>query len=233
VEWGQRTLVSDGETITGIAVGELPPASLCAEFNGRRGFLKLDGASVCSFSDGAFHSSNYQPALGTLQEALLEWRLKPAQLNMLFMCLTRIVAVASEQNYGCGVIIDPNRRPLNLSGQTLDAPIDLSLEENLSLATALAKVDGVLHIDANLKLHAFACLMDGASIQKEDRSRGARYNSALRFTANHPELICVVVSSDRPVSIIQDGYDLSKPHIWPRIPKTLRTPPTVKQWLEE
>jgi hypothetical protein len=90
-----------------------------------------------------------------------------------------------------------------------------------------------LHIDADLKLHAFACLMDGASLRREDRSRGARYNSALRFTAKHPELIVVVVSSDRPVSIIQDGADLSKPRAWPPLTKTLRPPPTLKQWLEE
>jgi hypothetical protein len=233
VEGGGRALVSDGEAITGIAAGELPQASLWTEFNGRRGFLKLDGSPVCGFSDGAFHSSNYQPNLGTLHEALLKWRLKSADLKALLMCISRVVAVASEQNYGCGVIIDPNKRPLDLAGQSLDAPIDLALEENLNLATALAKVDGVLQIDAHLKLHAFACLMDGTVIPKEDRSRGARYNSALRFTAKHPGLICVVVSSDRPVSVIQDGCDLSKSPNWPRIPKSLRTPPTVKQWLEQ
>jgi hypothetical protein len=233
VECGDRTLISDGESIAGIAVGELPPGSLCTEFNGRRGILKLDGKAACSFSDGTFHSTNYQPSLGALQDALLKCRFDPAHLRKLFMCINRIVAVASEENYGCGVIIDSNKRPLHLSGQTLDAPIDLNIDKNLDLAIALARVDGVLHIDADLKLHAFACLMDGPSLPREDRSRGARYNSALRFTAKHPELIVVVVSSDRPVSIIQGGINLSKTHAWPAIPKTLRVPPTLKQWLEE
>jgi hypothetical protein len=233
VEHSGRTLISDGESITGIAVGEMPPGSLSAEFHGRRGILNLDGKAACSFSDGTFHSTNYQPSIDALQDALLKWRFNPAQLRKLFMCINRIVAVAIERNYGCGVIIDPNKRPLNLSGQTLDAPIDLNIDANLDLASALAKVDGVLHMDADLKLHAFACLMDGASLPREDRSRGARYNSALRFTAKHPELIVVVVSSDRPVSIIQGGTNLSKTHAWPAIPKTLRLPPTLKQWLEE
>lgn len=233
VEYGGRKLISDGELITGIAAGQLPPASLCAEFSGRRGMLSLDDVPVCSFSDGSFHSSNYRPTLGILQEALVKWPLSNVQLRNIFSCVSRIVAVASEQNYGCGVIIDPNKRPLRLSSQMLERPIDLTLDDNLELAAALAKVDGVLHIDTNLKLHAFACLMDGASLKKEDRSRGARYNSALRFTANHPELIVVVVSSDRPVSIIQEGTDLSKAHIWPPLPRALRTPPTLKQWLEE
>ena len=50
---------------------------------------------------------------------------------------------------------------------------------------------------------------NGRTIPGEDRSRGARFNSALRFTAERPELIVVVVSADRPVSIIQSGVELS------------------------
>jgi len=64
VERSSRLLVSDGEHITGIArAGELPAASLCAFFDGRHGMLSLDGKQVCSFSDGAFQSTNRKPRL--------------------------------------------------------------------------------------------------------------------------------------------------------------------------
>ncbi|MDD5169222.1 MAG: DNA integrity scanning protein DisA nucleotide-binding domain protein [Syntrophales bacterium] len=231
VERSPRKLVSDGELIFGIAFDELPPPSLCCEFRGRHGMLTLDGEPVCSFSDGAFHGTNRRPKLGKLEEALQAWPMTPEARSGLFQGLARIVDAAREEKYGCAIVVDPGNPSLHLSGQTLESPLDLDPNESLKLAAALAKVDGALHIDKNMKLRAFACLMDGSSLPSEDRSRGARYNSALRFTANHPGLIVIVVSSDRPVSVIQNGIDLTRPPIWPPIPDTLRIPPTLNHWL--
>jgi hypothetical protein len=231
VERSSRILVSDGEYIIGVTIKEPPSPSLYCEFRGRHGILSLDGAPICSFSDGAFQGTNRKPKLIPLQEALQKWQLPYEQHRDLFNCIAGIVRAAGEEKYGCTMAIDPNNPPLHLSGQNLETPISLEPRENLSLASALAKVDGALHIDRNIKLRAFACLMDGPSLQTEDRARGARYNSALRFTAKHPGLLVVVVSSDRPVSVIQDGIDLSQPPVWPPIPTTLRLPPTLEHWL--
>ena len=232
VERSRRMLVSDGEHIIGIATGELPTASLCALFNGRHGLLFLDGKLVCSFSDGAFQSTNRKPNLVILEEALLEWPLDADQRDALFGSVSRIVACAGEQKYGCALIVDPYTPLLPLSGHTLEAPLNLENDEQLALAAALAKVDGALHLSAvKNQLCGFACLMDGPSFPGEDRSRGARYNSALRFTHSHPELIVVVVSSDRPVSVMQKGADISRPPVWPAVPSMLRPPPTLEHWL--
>lgn len=232
VERSKRLLVSDGEHIIGIAVGELPPTSLCALFNGRHGLLFLDDNPVCSFSDGSFHSTNRKPNLVILEEALLEWPLDSAQRDALFWSVSRIVAAAGEQKYGCALIVDPYTPLLPLSGHTMETPLPLTGDEHLALAAALAKVDGALHLSATRnQLCGFACLMDGPSFPGEDRSRGARYNSALRFTHSHPELMVVVVSSDRPVSVIQKGADLSRPPVWPAVPSMLRPPPPLEHWL--
>lgn len=240
VERSRRMLVSDGESIIGMAqsgpgesgMAELPPGSLCATFNGRHGLLSLDGGPVCSFSDGAFHSTNRRPILVALEEALLEWPLDDAQREALFTSVSRLVTAAGEQKYGCALIIDPYTPLLALSGHALETPMPLAGEERLALAAGLARVDGALHLSAaRNQLCAFACLMDGPSFPGEDRARGARYNSALRFTHSHPELIVVVVSSDRPVSVVQKGMDLSKPPVWPAIPSQLRSPPTLEEWL--
>jgi hypothetical protein len=233
VERSKRLLISDGEHIIGIAAGELPPASLCALFGGRHGLLSLDGGLVCSFSDGAFQSTNRKPNLVILEEALLEWPLDPAQRHALFSSVSRIVAYAGEQKYGCALIVDPYTPLLTLSGHTLESPLPLEGDEHLTLAAALAKVDGALHLSAaRNQLCGFACLMDGPSFPGEDRARGARYNSALRFTHSHPELMVVVVSSDRPVSVIQKGVNLSRPPVWPAVPSILRAPPTLEHWLD-
>lgn len=232
VERSRRLLVSDGEYILGIAAGELPPSSLCALFSGRHGMLSLDGDLVCSFSDGAFQSTNRKPKLVILEEALLEWPLDTDQRDALFSSVSRIVAFAGEQKYGCAIIVDPYTPLLPVSGHNLETPLDLDEDEHLVLAAALAKVDGALHLSAaRNQLCGFACLMDGPSFPGEDRSRGARYNSALRFTYSHPELMVVVVSSDRPVSVMQKGADISRPPVWPTVPSLLRPPPTLEQWL--
>jgi len=232
VERTKRLLVSDGEHIIGIALGDLPAGSLCALFNGRHGMLFLDGSPVCSFSDGAFQSTNRRPNLVTLEETLLEWPLSGEQRSTLFATISRLVSIAGEQKYGCALILDPYTPLLTLSGHGLETPMPLDTEERLTLAAGLAKVDGALHLSAaRNQLCGFACLMDGPSFPGEDRARGARYNSALRFTHSHPELIVVVVSCDRPVSVIAKGVDLSKPPHWPAMPSMLRPPPTLADWL--
>ena len=78
----------------------------------------------------------------------------------------------------------------------------------LELAKSLAKVDGALHVGSDLHLHGFACLLDGHTFPGEDLARGARYNSALRFTNEHKDIVVVVVSSDRPVSVVYQGVDV-------------------------
>ena len=88
-----------------------------------------------------------------------------------------------------------------------------------------------MHICRDLKLHAFACLLDGRSIPGEDRARGARFNSALRFTAEHQNLIVVVVSADRPVSTIQEGIEVSAQCQWRPVSTGTTHPQTMENWL--
>ena len=73
-------------------------------------------------------------------------------------------------------MVDLNNPPITISGQKLTHPLNLQEPKLLELAKSLAKVDGALHIGADLNLHGFACLLDGRSIPGEDRSRGARFN---------------------------------------------------------
>jgi DNA integrity scanning protein DisA with diadenylate cyclase activity len=126
-----------------------------------------------------------------------------------------------------------NDEPVALSGQKLEHPIDLRQLNYLELAKSLAKVDGALHICRDLKLHAFACLLDGRSIPGEDRARGARFNSALRFTAEHQNLIVVVVSADRPVSTIQEGVEISAQCHWSPISSCAIQHQPLHAWLKE
>jgi hypothetical protein len=207
VERSERYLVTDGRSILGICSNSLPTFSLCADFRGRHGFLKVNRTKICSFADGRFSSSTYQVKLVQLEELLLETDLDRSDCYFLFKIVVALVHHAQQRKHGCTVVLDLNRIPVAISGQTLSPPLDLRKPYMLKMTKSLAKVDGALHIGADMHLHGFACLLDGRSFHGEDPARGARYNSALRFTAEHANIIVVVVSSDRPVSVIHQGLD--------------------------
>jgi hypothetical protein len=231
VENVECKLVSDGRSIVGIADGDLPEFSIIADFRGGHGFLKLNGSLICSFFDGNFKSTIRRAKLVQVEELLLESDLDPGESGELFRIVTDIVHSAETHKHGATLVIDLNREPVEISGQSLKDPPDLRCPESLSLAKSLAHVDGALHLGADFRLHGFACLLDGRSIVGEDRARGARYNSALRFTAGNPGLLVVVVSSDRPVSVIMEGVELSAQCVIETAPTCFTVPPTLAEWV--
>jgi len=231
VEVSDRKLISYGNDIVGIAEGEMPERRSTADFRGEYGFFRVGGKPVCSFSDGKVYSTNRRPNLVHLEEALIESPVDPTTGNDLFKVATDIVQQAGNERHGCSLVIDFNDPPVTISGHQLEYPLDLKKKGILELAKSLAKVDGALHIGADLHLHGFACLLDGHAVPGEDRARGARFNSALRFTAEHDNLVVVVVSADRPVSVIQRGVDLTAQCEWPACSRLVTPPPTLKDWI--
>ncbi len=231
VENSERKLVSDGRSIVGIANGDLPEFSIIADFRGGHGFLRLNSSLVCSFFDGNFKSTVRRAKLVQVEELLLESDLDPDESGEFFRIVSDIVHSAETHKHGATLVIDLNREPVEISGQNLKYPPDLRDPESLSLARSLAHVDGALHLGTDFRLPGFACLLDGRSIAGEDRARGARYNSALRFTAANPGLIVVVVSSDRPVSVIVEGVELSAQCALKIAPTCFAVPPTLARWI--
>jgi hypothetical protein len=141
--------------------------------------------------------------------------------------------MAEDQKYGCTLVLDLHPIPIEIPGQNITPSLDLRQVTLLQLAGAFAKVDGALHIGTDLHLHRFACLLDGRTIPGEDRSRGARFNSALRFTAERPKLVVVVVSADRPVAIIQSGVELSAQCDLRPAPGGIFPPRPLPEWIEK
>lgn len=231
VEDSERKLVSDGTGIAGIASGRLPEFYLQAAFRGSHGFFQVSGETICSFSDGSFKSTTRRAKLVQVEEALLESDLDSSEGTELFKIVTRLVHYAEKTGCGCTLVVDLNAEPVSISGQKLDHPLDLRRDANLQLAKSLSKVDGALHIGRDFHLHGFAGLLDGRAISGEDRARGARFNSALRFTAERANLLVVVVSSDRPVSVIQEGVEISAQCPWKPLTTCLFEPEILQEWI--
>lgn len=231
VESDSRVLISDGNAIIGVAAKNLPDTRIVADFRGGHGFVLLGEQPVCSFSDGAFHSSTRRAKLVQLEELLLETPMTKENSHILFQVVSSIVHSAEDCKHGCTLVIDMRETPAPLAGQGLEEPLDLSDPAMLDMAKSLARVDGALHIASDCTLQGFACLLDGLAAAGENRARGARFNSALRFTAAHENIAVVVVSSDRPVSIIHGGVELTAQCAWKPVIGLGDMPPTLEEWL--
>ncbi len=230
VSQSDRMLISDGNSILGVAEGPIPEFCLTADFHGKIGFLKINGEGICSFADGSYCSTTHQAKLFEVEEALIDYGVDASVRTRLFQIVTTLVHNAQNKKHGCTLVLDMNPEPLHIGGQLLSIPLDLGQTNLLELACALSKVDGALYIGADCNLYGFACLLDGRTIAGEDRSRGARYNSALRFSAEHKKTLCVVVSSDRPVSIIKNGTEFSNHSIWHSTKFSNPDPVDFKVW---
>ncbi len=234
VENSDRKLVSDGKNIIGIATSRVPDYRITADFRSGYGFLNLNGKPVCSFFDGRFHSSTRKARLVQLEEILIDAGIddSSSEQTTLFKIASDIVNSAQEKKYGCTLVIDLNEKPIEISGQHLEKPLDLRQDDILELTKSLSVLDGALHIGEDMNLHGFACILDGRTVPGENRARGARFNSALRFTAEHPNIVVIVVSSDRPVSIIQEGVELNAQCEWNSVSACVPDPPTLQEWLK-
>ena len=193
--------------------------------------MKVVDDTICSFADGTYQSTTRRANLVHLEEALLESDLDPETGNAVYKITAALVHQAEDQKHGATLVLDLNPLPEAISGQLFEKPIDLREPAVLNLAKSLLRVDGAVHIGADMHLHGFACLLDGRAIPGENRARGARYNSALRFTAEHANIIVVVVSSDRPVSIIQSGIEISAACQWKPVSCRVLQPVPLDQWV--
>jgi hypothetical protein len=231
VENSHHKLISDGSNILGISNSNLPPISLTADFCGRYGFLRISGDDICSFSDGRYKSSTHLAKLYEVEEALLDYNLDAETRNNLFQIISTLVHNAQKMKHGCTFVLDLNDQPAIISGQILQKPLNLNDPNVLDLACSFSKVDGALHIYLNQHLLGFACLLDGHTIAGEDRARGARYNSALRFTAEKPNTLVIVVSADRPVSVVQHGIEFQGQCQWLSGINCALSPEPLHDWL--
>lgn len=89
------------------------------------------------------------------------------------------------------------------------------------LVRKLTSIDGALLVDTDGVCHAIGVILDGLATPEGDASRGARYNSAIRYlySAETPTM-CLVVS--------EDGYVNIFPELRPQIRRS-----EVQQWVDK
>lgn len=118
--------------------------------------------------------------------------------------LWAVVQAAQEQKHGTMVVItgEAGAEAERLAPQLLRIEPQL-LDEFATMQ--LSAIDGALILDVEGRCHAFGAILDGTALPgRGTLSRGARHNSAIRYTDSHSQAVAVVVSEDGDVSVFGD-----------------------------
>jgi hypothetical protein len=116
---------------------------------------------------------------------------------------------ASLSGHGAMIVVGGDQRRLFDQGQGFDPPLDVTHAADMDQLAAISTVDGAVLVSRSGEVHRGATLVDGAAVGGYDHSRGARHNSAMRYTSNDRGAIVVTISEDGPYAIFIQGIDVS------------------------
>lgn len=115
-----------------------------------------------------------------------------------------IVSAAMEQKHGTMIVVSEAaaEEAKRLQAQSLAiTPILLTPE----IVRRTSGIDGAILVDRDCQCHALGVILDGLASNNGDSSRGARFNSAIRYVesiSTKVPTICLVVSEDGHVNMI-------------------------------
>jgi hypothetical protein len=112
------------------------------------------------------------------------------------------VSAAMDQKHGTMLVVseDASGEADRLQNQSIPIqPKTLSPE----LIERISGIDGAILLDRNCRCHAIGVILDGMASQTGDSSRGARFNSAIRYVPSvRVPTLCLVVSEDGYVNMV-------------------------------
>ena len=121
--------------------------------------------------------------------------------------LYKLVLEALKQVKGTIIVISKNARSeafrLRNQGFIINATF-----LNVSTVKSITSIDGAVLVDVEGFCHGIGVILDGVATEKGDPSRGARYNSAIRYVETiahnqqYSDCLTVVISEDGDVDII-------------------------------
>lgn len=228
---GGFPVVIRGQRVVGFGEKSLLdlPGAVWLEASGRSGLLRLGRRDLAVVRDGEFFGAGFDgPFLAAELAGLLRKRGVPSDRTT---PIAEIALRAGADGHGATVLIDLSGHGRTLPGHRLPHPMELASETNLDLAASLARVDGALVVTTDGQLHGFGCLLDGVATQREDPARGARFNTALRHSAAHPQDVVVVVSSDGPLTVVSGGQVVYPRPTSREVATATSDDPTLEAWL--
>lgn len=115
--------------------------------------------------------------------------------------LWALVLEATKQKHGTMVVVSSKAQEETdrLEKQSIKIEPTHITPDIIKLVTS---IDGAVLVDENAICYAIGVILDGVASEKGSSSRGARYNSAIRYTESRDNTLAIVVSVDGSVDLI-------------------------------
>lgn len=172
----------------------VPSNGLVADFQNGIVDIKYADKVICQIVNGDFsypRKTHLRPELRDVLTTVSE---------DCFESVLAVIQSCRQRRKGCLLVLTDEGDPKNLIGHRLETP----LAGQQSYLNMMALVDGAVFIDFNGTVYGFGYMLDGiAQPSVEIRSRGSRFNSAVRYSANLETGFVIVVSADGPVRVIR------------------------------
>jgi hypothetical protein len=152
--------------------------------------------------------------------------------------LWSIISAAIDQKHGTMLVfsVAASSEAARLANEAIVIePVSLTPD----LVRKLTGIDGALLADTEGVCHAIGVILDGVATPAGDPSRGARYNSALRYlSAAQAPTMCLVVSEDGYVNIfpeLRPQVSRAEVEAWVQKLRTqdIDTYTKTRNWLDE
>lgn len=115
-----------------------------------------------------------------------------------------LVKEASNERHGTMLVISEKAQEEALRLKNQSIPL-IPCFLNKEILPSLTPIDGAIILSPDGICHAIGVILDGKASQNGDSSRGARYNSALRYIESAKEqCIAIIVSEDGDIDLMPD-----------------------------
>lgn len=226
-------LVAVAGSIVGFSHKNSLACPLLAEFDKGKLTLSLKNIPLCQVTNGTFKAIESKWSLDIQKQTKSLSRLDSSFKSHIQQTINTLVTTARNEHFGCTLLLDSSGDFDNrgLSGQQLEQRVPLN-SDTFKLFADMCRVDGAVHVDVRtLSICAFACLLDGESGEKEELSRGARFNSAQRYSRKTDNMVVLVVSEDGPVTVFENGKTAAAIEKYIRDQECKHSPPRLSEWL--
>lgn len=150
----------------------------------------------------------------TLNDILTTLKVEKKDIKLKIDQIKKILNIAKEQKKGTMLVFLPSEiakseiKKLNQSAIVLDSPVKI-----LESIYKITSIDGAVLLDYNCNCFGIGVILDGLSDKDlGDPSRGARYNSALKYINKEnlkKKCLIIVISEDGMIDILPKRNDIS------------------------
>jgi hypothetical protein len=204
VDNSEFSLIATPHAIQGVAKVDDAQEYLRANFANGSADMFIGNEYQFSIHNGKLRSYRRRPNFLVLEKSFNALNVRKAFMPNYRQQIEALLSTVFESNFGCLLVLGDDDTQ-SLSGQALTIPLSIFDNDHLRLISNMAKVDGATHVNSQGKAFKFASLLGGSASVRDVAARGARFNSASRYSRENSDQLVVALSVDGGLSCFIAG----------------------------